>query len=172
MAARRKRRSRRGGSSVGTIIGIIVLVIAIVGAVGGYSVLWYKAKAAPTLDADLCPESGATSATAVLLDVTDPISEITKLDLKREFQRIVSDVEQHGLIEVYLLTDVEGKPERTFHGCNPCDGESADPWTSNPKRFSSVGTRLSTNLLKGSRSRWAMAPHRSSRPSWLASSVS
>ncbi len=135
MAARRKRRSRRGGGSVGAIVGIVALVVAIAGAVGSYSMLWYKAKAAPTLDADLCPASGPKSATAVLLDVTDPISEITKLDLKSEFQRIVAGVEQHGLIEVYLLTDVEGRPQRTFHGCNPGDGESADPWTSNPKKI-------------------------------------
>jgi hypothetical protein len=135
MAARRKRGSRRGGGSAGTILGIVALVVAIAGAVGGYSMLWYKAKAAPTLDADLCPQNGPTSATAVLLDVTDPISEITKLDLKREFQRIVAGVEQHGLIEVYLLTDVEGQPQRTFHGCNPGDGESADPWTSNPRKI-------------------------------------
>ncbi|MBB4277774.1 hypothetical protein GGE12_005583 [Rhizobium mongolense] len=104
-------------------------------AIGGYSILWYKANAGPTLEPDLCPENGATSVTAVLLDVTDPISEITKLDLKREFQRIVSGVGQHGLIEVYLLTDVESKPERTFHGCNPGDGANSDPWTSNPKKI-------------------------------------
>ncbi|MBY5400997.1 hypothetical protein [Rhizobium leguminosarum] len=148
MAARRKRKSRRGGSSVGPIIGIIALALAIAGAVGGYSMLWYKARAAPTLDADLCPEGGATSATAVLLDVTDPISEITKLDLKREFQRIVADVEQHGLIEVYLLTDVESKPDRTFHGCNPGDSESADPWTSNPKKIQQRWDRAFNQPLK------------------------
>lgn len=135
MAARRKRKSRRGGGSAAVIIGIVALVVAIAGAIGGYSYLWLKAKAAPTLEADLCPEGGASSATAVLLDVTDPISEITKLDLKREFQRIVADVEQHGLIEVYLLTDTEGKLQQTFHGCNPGSGETADPWTSNPKKI-------------------------------------
>lgn len=134
MATGRKRKSRRGGGSIGGVVSVIALVLVICGAVGGYSLLWHKAKAAPTLDADLCPDDGATSVTAVLLDVTDPISEITKLDLKREFQRVVDDVEQYGLIEVYLLTDVEGQPRRTFRGCNPGNGESADPWTSNPKK--------------------------------------
>jgi hypothetical protein len=135
MAARRKSKSRRGRSSAGPILGIIALLVAIGGAVGVYSFLLYRANAAPTLDADLCPKDGPTSATAVLLDVTDPISEITKLDLKREFQRIVKDVEQHGLIEIYLLTDVESQPERTFRLCNPGDAENADPWTSNPKKI-------------------------------------
>lgn len=135
MAARPKRRSRRGGSSVGPILGIMALVTVIGAVVGGYSILWYKANAGPALEADLCPENGATSVTVVLLDVTDPISEITKLDLKREFQRVVAGVEQHGLVEVYLLTDVEGKPERTFHRCNPGNGDNADPWTSNPKKI-------------------------------------
>lgn len=135
MAPRRKRKSRRGGSSVGAIIGIITLVVVIVGAIGIYSMLWFRAKAEPTLEADLCPSDGATSVTAILLDVTDPISEITKLDLKQEFQRIVAGVEKHGMIEVYLLTDKEGQPEMTFHGCNPGDGSNADRWTSNPKKI-------------------------------------
>jgi len=135
MAARRKRKSRNGGGSLGAILGIIALVVVIGISVAGYSMLWYKANAGPTLGADLCPEDGASSVTAVLLDVTDPITDITKLDLKREFQRIVAGVEQHGLVEVYLLTEVESKLERTFHGCNPGDGASADPWTTNPKKI-------------------------------------
>lgn len=44
-------------------------------------------------------------------------------------------MERHGLIEVYLLTDIEGEPRQTFHGCNPGDGANADPWTSNPRKI-------------------------------------
>lgn len=135
MAARRRRKSRRGGGSVGQVIAIVALVILIAGGIGVYGWMAWKAKSAPKLDSDLCPEDGPTSVTAVLLDVTDPIAEITKLDLKREFQRAVKDVEKSGLIEVYFLTDVESKPERTFHLCNPGDGADADPWTSNPKKI-------------------------------------
>lgn len=135
MAARRKRRSRGRGTSKGVIFSIAVLIAVIVLALSGYGILMMRARSAPTLEADLCPETGASSATVVLLDVTDPIAEITKLDLKRGFQRIVDQVEQHGLIEVYFLTGVEGNLERTFHGCNPGSGDNADPWTSNPKKI-------------------------------------
>ena len=135
MAARRKRRGRGGRGSTGVIFGIVGLALVILSAIGGYWFLWNRASANPTLQADFCPASGPTSATAVLLDVTDPIAEITKIDLKNEFQRIVGNVEKHGLVEVYLLTDVEGKPQRTFHGCNPGTGEDADPWTSNPRKI-------------------------------------
>lgn len=135
MAARRKRKTRRGNGSTGAIVGIVVLALALVAAIFGYLNMRSKANEAPTLEANSCPERGASSATVVLLDVTDPISEITKLDLKREFQRIVANVELHGLIEVYFLTDAEGRLERTFHGCNPGSGDTADPWTSNPKKI-------------------------------------
>ncbi|WP_245262783.1 hypothetical protein [Ensifer sp. BR816] len=92
-----------------------------------------RANAVAKLDDELCPVEGPMSVTAMLLDVTDPIAEITKVDLKRQFQKAVAAVEQGGLVEVYTLTDEEGKLTRTFRGCNPGDDKNADVWISNPK---------------------------------------
>ena len=130
-----RRRRKKSGASAGAVLAAIALGLFIVGASGGLFYLWGKA-GANALDDDLCPLTGGpTSVTAVLLDVTDPISEITKVDLKRNFQRAVSGVERGGLVEVYSLTDEAGTLQRTYRGCNPGDGASADQLTSNPKRI-------------------------------------
>lgn len=131
----RRRRKSRGGPSVAAMLGISGLVVFIAAAVAVFILLKLKAGAATRLDADLCPVDGPQSVTAVLLDVTDPISDITKVDLKRQFQRAVAEVEPGGLIEVYALTSEEGKLKKTFRGCNPGNGEQADIWTTNPKKI-------------------------------------
>ncbi|PTM90142.1 hypothetical protein [Mycoplana dimorpha] len=131
----RRRRKRNSDVSVGAVIGAILLVLIIIGSVGAFFYLRERAKQVATLDSELCPADGPTSITAVLLDITDPISDITKVDLKRQFQKTVAHIEKGGLIEVYTLTDREGSLTRTYRGCNPGDGESADELISNRKRI-------------------------------------
>lgn len=129
----RSRHGRGGGPSGVQMLSIVALGIVLIVAVAIFLFMLMRANAVPKLDEALCPIDGPASVTAVLLDVTDPISEITKVDLKRQFQRAVAAVEQGGLIEVYTLTDEEGKLTRTFRGCNPGDDKNADVWISNPK---------------------------------------
>lgn len=131
----RRRRKKQSDVSVGGLIGAVLLVLVIIGAVAGYLYLRERSKQFPTLDAELCPTTGPTSVTAVLLDTTDPIADITKIDLKRQFQKTIVDVEKGGLIEVYALTDREGALTRTYRGCNPGDGDGADELVSNRKRI-------------------------------------
>lgn len=131
----RRRRKRQSDVSVGAVLGAVLLVLIIIGAAGGFLYLRERAKQVATLDAESCPEGGPRSVTAVLLDITDPISDITKVDLKRQFQKTVADVEKGGLIEVYALTDEEGALRRTYRGCNPGAGDSADELISNRKRI-------------------------------------
>lgn len=131
--ARRKRRSR-GGSSAGLIIATVCLAVLSLGIVGGYGWLRYKASANVAVDqASLCPVGGPKSETAILLDVTDPISDTTALDLRNQFQKIVADVPVGGAIDIYALTAKEGELIQTFHGCNPGSGANVDEWTSNPR---------------------------------------
>lgn len=131
--ARRKRRSR-GGSSAGLIIATVCLAVLSLGIVGAYGWLRYKANANVAVDqTSLCPVDGPKSETAILLDVTDPISDTTALDLRNQFQKIVADVPVGGAIDIYALTAKEGELIQTFHGCNPGSGASVDEWTSNPR---------------------------------------
>lgn len=132
----RPRRKRRGSSSSPwAAVAIFGLVLFIGAAASALVYLKVRAGDEVATDENLCPVTGPVSISAMLLDVTDPISEVTKLDLKNQFQKAVAQVPKGGLIEVYLLTESEGQPRKTFYGCNPGDGSSADPWTTNPRKI-------------------------------------
>ena len=143
-----RRRRRRKDGSPWAILGIVGLLGFVICAIGLFFVLKMRATEAAGVDEDLCPAGGPVSVTAMLLDMTDPISEITQVDLRRQFQRAVSEVEKGGLIEVYALTGDEGKLRRTFRGCNPGDGASADPWTSNPRKIQARWDKAFNEPLK------------------------
>ncbi len=131
---RRSSRSRKGGFSTGAVVATIALSAVALAMIGAFGWLKYQAMSSVSLDkASLCPTTGPTSETAILLDVTDPISGTTSLDLKNQFQRLVYGVPVNGAIDVYALTEKEGELERTFHGCNPGSGDLTNEWTSNPK---------------------------------------
>jgi hypothetical protein len=130
--ARRKRRN--SGNSSGFIILTLLLIAISAVLLAGYVFLRVKAASQVTLDeASLCPEKGPRSVTAVMLDVTDPISTVTATDLKNEFQALVDGIPIGGLLQVYTLTEEEGHLDITFSGCNPGDGQSVDAWTNNPR---------------------------------------
>ncbi|KQV41916.1 hypothetical protein [Rhizobium sp. Root1204] len=131
----RRRRKKQTDVSFGGLMGAVLLVLIMIGAVVGYFYLRDRSEQFPPLNAEYCPTTGPTSITAVLLDTTDPIADITKVDLKRQFQKTITDVERGGLIEVYALTDREGALTRTYRGCNPGDGADADELVSNRKRI-------------------------------------
>ncbi|EJB02324.1 hypothetical protein Rleg9DRAFT_7360 [Rhizobium leguminosarum bv. trifolii WSM597] len=134
MARSNRRSRRRGGNSAALIIGAIALGILSLAIIGAFGWLKFRASATVAVDkASLCPVTGANSETAILLDVTDPISETTALDLKNQFESIVAGIPVGGAIDIYSLSEKEGELERTFHGCNPGSGELADEWTSNPR---------------------------------------
>jgi hypothetical protein len=127
-------RRRRQANAIPIILGIVGLLVLSMAIVGVYIWLSVKASSNPSLDqASLCPRSGPTSETAILLDVTDPISDTTTLDLRNQFQKIVSEVPIGGSIQVYALTEKEGELQQTFSGCNPGNGDNVDVWTSNPR---------------------------------------
>lgn len=130
--ARRKQSSSE--SNTGLVIGTILFGLCSIGLVGAF--FWFQAEAnsKPKLDkVTMCPVTGPKAITAVLLDVTDPISDVTALDLRNQFQDIVKAVPEGGLIEVYALTDEQGKLGQTFSGCNPGDGSSEDDITGNKR---------------------------------------
>jgi hypothetical protein len=131
---RRSGRPRKGGFSTGALVATTGLSLVALGMIGAFGWLKYQATSTVSLDkVSLCPTTGPTSETAILLDVTDPISETTAIDLKNQFQRIVTGVPVGGAIDIYALTEKEGQLERTFHGCNPGSADLANAWTTNPR---------------------------------------
>ncbi|MBY5439077.1 hypothetical protein [Rhizobium leguminosarum] len=133
--ARHGRRRGRSSGSPWTWVAIVLLGGVIAAASGFFGWKLISADKSDELGEDYCPKGGPTSNTVFFLDTTDPIAPVTRIDLQNQFKRIVADVEKGGLIEVYVLTGNEGELRRTFHVCNPGDGEGADPWTSNPKKI-------------------------------------
>lgn len=132
MMARKKK--GKSGNTFGLIAGAAACILLSFGIVGGYIYLRMRAGLAIPLDkASLCPVDGPRAITAVLLDVTDPISDATAADLRNEFQAIVNQVAVGGLLQVYTLTEKEGELTTTFSGCNPGNGDGVDEWTRNPR---------------------------------------
>ncbi|MGO7955527.1 hypothetical protein [Rhizobium leguminosarum] len=129
-----RRRRRKSDSNLGTIIGGVALVLATAAIGVGVWVLNKQAQAKPVLDkATLCPLDGPKEITAILLDVTDPISDLTATDLRNQFQEVVAAVPAGGLIQVYTLTENPSQLGLSFHGCNPGDASTVDDWTGNPR---------------------------------------
>ncbi|MGO7175377.1 hypothetical protein ACCS91_36790 [Rhizobium ruizarguesonis] len=129
-----RHRRRKSKSSAGPILGGMALVLATVGIGVGVWYLNEQAEAKPVLDkVTLCPITGPKEITAVLLDVTDPISVITALDLRNQFQELVAAVPTGGLIEVYTLTDTASELNKSFSGCNPGDASTVSDWTGNKR---------------------------------------
>jgi len=129
--ARRKRRSRRGGSAR-LIIATVCLAVPSPGVVGAHGWLRFKAASnVPLGQASRFPGDRPKAGTALFLDVTQPIP--LSADLRNQFQKIVADVPVGGAIDIYALTEKEGELIQTFHGCNPGSGANVDEWTSNPR---------------------------------------
>ncbi|MCO6393286.1 hypothetical protein GTW25_19895 [Aliihoeflea aestuarii] len=142
MARSRSRRSsgrgtrRRSGSGVTAlqIFAAVLVTGASAALLGGYLWLSYGRDQDVALDQLGCPVTGATGMTAIIIDATDPISEITMANLKNEFRREVAQVGKGQYLRIASLTGQPRELPMMFDGCNPGDGSSVDQWTNNPNR--------------------------------------
>ena len=129
----RRRRRKTNGSTGAIVLGILLLVLTVAIA-GGFGFLYFKASNQVALDeTTLCPVTSPTSITAVLIDVSDPISPVTEKDLRNRFEELKDNIPVGGQIVIYELTDKAGKLNRVFIRCNPGSGEQADELISNPR---------------------------------------
>lgn len=131
-----RRRRGRGGNNAGQIALIVVLAAVLISLVGGMSWLFLKAKAdyVPRDLATLCPLSGYTSQTLVLIDTTDALSTVTQTQVLQKLRDLVADIPKNGLLELRLLNaDAERSLPAMDPLCNPGDGADIDPVTGNPE---------------------------------------
>ncbi|MER8523169.1 hypothetical protein NKH56_28080 [Mesorhizobium sp. M1076] len=127
-------RRRRSQGNTGLILASAGLAVLIVALLGGFAYLKIKASDHVPLDkTTMCPETGPIAVTVVLMDTTDPITDITKSKLKTEFDKVVSSLPIGGLMEIYNLTDVQSQLTPLFAACNPGDGSEVDEMTDNPR---------------------------------------
>ncbi|MDQ7836138.1 MAG: hypothetical protein RDU24_12205 [Humidesulfovibrio sp.] len=71
-----------------------------------------------------CPNDIA-SVTAVLIDVTDPLSGAQKQRILNEMEILCKNIPQYGRIDLYVL-DGNGKASRCFSMCSPGDGSNGN----------------------------------------------
>ena len=140
MARARRRRTRNSRtSSVGDawywFAGVILLVVTCV-VVAGYAYLrWGIAAQRPVLEAEsLCPEDGAYSVTVVLLDSTDALPEITKLEVLNYLTDVAETVPPYGLLQVRILDPAVPGGSVKFSKCNPGDGSNLSELVADPRR--------------------------------------
>ncbi|WLD97109.1 hypothetical protein PX860_01035 [Agrobacterium leguminum] len=130
--ARRKRRKTNG--SIGAIVLGTLLLLLTAAIAGGFGFLYFKASNQVALnETTLCPITSPTSITAVLIDVSDPISPVTEKDLRNRFGELKDSIPVGGQIVIYELTDEAGKLNQVFMRCNPGSGDEADELISNPR---------------------------------------
>jgi hypothetical protein len=151
----RQRRLRHKAAAAGNRNGFIILGICALVVIGlGY--LYVKAQAG-IVERDattLCPESGPTSVTTVIIDRTDTVNPVQRTLLVDKFNELRASVPKGGLLEIYTVNPVKQevlKPE--FSLCNPGDGGDLSQWTSNPrlarKTWDSVFSQPLQTVLDG-----------------------
>jgi hypothetical protein len=131
--ARRKqlKESARGGllRVAGALAGLAGLA-----AIAG--VVWFNL-AHPPIEINkktLCPETGPSSTTVVLIDVSDPLPPVAQEDVKSEIAQEMEHLPKFGLLELRLLDpDVNGG-HVLFSRCNPGDGRELSEIIANPEQ--------------------------------------
>jgi hypothetical protein len=153
MAKRRKSRSRRkSGSSVGDYFVLVLLISAVAAILGGIFFLYQNREQDFTLNStDLCPQIGARSTVAILLDTTDEISGTTRQDIQNRARLELEKLPRFSRLAVYKMDDegLNSKPIVTL--CNPgqlseMGGLAQQGITANPGMIQSKYDNFSTKI--------------------------
>ncbi len=153
MAKRRKSRSRRkSGSSVGDYFVLMLLISAVAAILGGIFFLYQNREQDFTLNStDLCPQIGARSTVAILLDTTDEISGTTRQDIQNRARLELEKLPRFSRLAVYKMDDegLNSKPIVTL--CNPgqlseMGGLAQQGITANPGMIQSKYDNFSTKI--------------------------
>ncbi len=131
ISARQKRqaRNRRKGIAI-----LSVSFVALGAATAGYI---YLKQSRSQLDPDtLCPTTGPTFTTAILIDSTDPLAAVQKDYVQKYFDEFSETIPRGALVSMYSASNYsEQQFEPTARLCNPGDGSGASELTSNPQRL-------------------------------------
>lgn len=121
MVKRYKSRSRKkNGPSVGDYFLVVILIFALIAIGGGILFLYLNKEQDFTLNStDLCPQIGARSTVAILLDTTDEISPTTRQDIQNRARVELENLSRFSRLAVYKMDDggLNSKPIVTL--CNP-----------------------------------------------------
>lgn len=136
MVARRRRlRKRRSGSeSEGLWKAGLIAAVACALFAGGAWIYMAAASANPKIDpVTLCPAEGPTGVAAVLIDTTDTLSPVQRLDVLNKLRGLREELPRGWLVAIYPVKSTPEQPPRaSLSLCNPGRGEGLSQLTSNP----------------------------------------
>jgi hypothetical protein len=128
--------------------------------IGGalFGIFKYIQSNRPTLDSTtMCPVSGLSGLTVLLVDTTDPLTPVQEADLRNHLEHIKQSLPKYSAIEVYTVSQPSAGLLKPLGArvCNPGDGRDASTLTSNPRlikekwdqRFSQPLEALFTKML-------------------------
>lgn len=143
-AAPRSRRGSAGGS--GKTIMLVALAAIMVAGVG-YLFWWSNREAqASALDPQtLCPESGPVAMTAILMDLTDPLSPAQASQLLAWLDKEIDDAPRGTQFTMGVVSEDQADWHATPALCKPQDKASASAFTQNPEL---IGKRYDALFLK------------------------
>jgi len=158
--ARRPRRgSRAAQANLGGILMIVAVVLIVIVGLGIYGWQVYGTREVDRLTG--CPKQGLpTSVTAVLLDVSDPMSAIQTADFNQLMEDVKKNIPKLGKLELYsLAANVEKPLVPEYAGCNPGSGQDvASPLTGNQKLADRRWTKVFSDKVDAVLNRIASTP--------------
>lgn len=115
--------------------GLILLILTI--AAGLIAYFMFSQQKEQIDKTTLCPKSGATAHTVLLIDKTDPLNFTQKQAFQVLMNNMMSEKIQQGeLVSVFALgEDFKENDKPLLEICNPGDGRDKSEWTANLKRL-------------------------------------
>lgn len=128
----RRRSSSPGDLSKHALGGALAVLALAVLAAGAY--VYATVARPPTLDkASLCPVDGPHSIAVVLLDSTDEIPDVAKMEIRTLLVDIAETLPDYRLLDIRLLDPKLPGGRSIFAKCNPGDGSGLSEYTANPR---------------------------------------
>lgn len=129
----RSSRRRHRSTGVGYYLAGSVLILAVVGAFVALATWYVRTPAPPKLDrASLCPVDGPWSVTAILVDTSDDLPDITKKEISTLLLSEAQTLPAYALLQIRVLESTKSAARTILSRCNPGDGQGLSEWTANP----------------------------------------
>lgn len=128
-ALNQRRKGRRNHGNAKWYLAIVICTALVVGVMMGSQLLISKARIDETT---LCHTSGALNVTAILLDLTDPLSSTQQKRLSVILEREFSSSDTDTMISLGVVSEDPAKWGAQFTKCKPETGETANALYENP----------------------------------------
>jgi hypothetical protein len=125
----RDRRRSGGSPPVGAVLGLVLVAAAFLAIFG--VALMQHGKTVQTDPATLCPKTGPSALTVVLVDATDDMSAIQKAAVQTKLDQLVSRLREYEAIRVYSIDPGTDPLGPGFQVCRPRSPEETSDWTGN-----------------------------------------